>query len=206
MFIHNYIHVPICCESSYEANLMSTYSIEIPKFWQRIFYILSCVVLLLISLRGLGKIELKRSTTVSWWFVRNWLTCGPSIQWRHNEPDGVSNHQPYHCLLICLFRRRSKKTSKLRDTGLCAGNSPVTGELPAQMASNAEDVSIWWRHHASIYGPSHLTRMFSTRLTHTNSPPNNWWLKGKLYLRQKDKKRITQQVTFVIKYSLFQIR
>ena len=43
--------------------------------------------------------------------------------------------------------RRSKKTSKLRVTGLCARNSPVTGEFPAQMASNAENVSIWWRHH-----------------------------------------------------------
>ena len=38
--------------------------------------------------------------------------------------------------------RRSKNTSKLRATGLCAGNSPVTGEFPAQMASNAENVSI----------------------------------------------------------------
>ena len=41
----------------------------------------------------------------------------------------------------------SKKTSKLRVTGLCVGNSPVTGEFPAQMASYAENVSIWWRHH-----------------------------------------------------------
>ena len=40
-----------------------------------------------------------------------------------------------------------KKTSKLSVTGLCAGNSPTTGEFPAQMASNAENVSIWWRHH-----------------------------------------------------------
>ena len=39
------------------------------------------------------------------------------------------------------------KHQKLRVTGLCAGNSPVTGEFPAQMASNAENVSIWWRHH-----------------------------------------------------------
>ena len=46
-----------------------------------------------------------------------------------------------------LFRRRSKKTSKLRVTGLCAGNSPLTGEFPAQRASNAKNVSIWWRHH-----------------------------------------------------------
>ena len=44
-------------------------------------------------------------------------------------------------------RRRSKKTSKLRVAGLCAGNSPVTGEFPTQMASNVENVSIWWCHH-----------------------------------------------------------
>ena len=44
-------------------------------------------------------------------------------------------------------RRRSKKAAKLRVTGLCKGNSPVTGEFPAQRASNAENVSIWWRHH-----------------------------------------------------------
>ena len=42
---------------------------------------------------------------------------------------------------------KSKNTPKLRVTGLCAGNSPVTGEFPAQRASNAENVSIWWRHH-----------------------------------------------------------
>ena len=40
-----------------------------------------------------------------------------------------------------------KKTSKLRVTGLCEGNSPVAGEFPAQRASNAENVSIRWRHH-----------------------------------------------------------
>ena len=53
-------------------------------------------------------------------------------------------------LLIRLFKRRSKKTAKLRVTGLCAGNSPVTGEFPAQMASNAENVSVWWRHHRMV--------------------------------------------------------
>ena len=30
------------------------------------------------------------------------------------------------------------------------GNSPGTGEFPAQMASNAENVSIWWRHHDAV--------------------------------------------------------
>ena len=52
-------------------------------------------------------------------------------------------------LLNRSFRRRSKeKTSKLRATGLCVGKIPVTGEFPAQMATNAENVSIWWRHYA----------------------------------------------------------
>ena len=61
-----------------------------------------------------------------------------TLQWRHNGRDGVLNYQPRDCLLNRLFRRRSKKTSKLRVTGLCAGNSPMTGEFPAQMTSNAE--------------------------------------------------------------------
>ena len=70
-----------------------------------------------------------------------------SLQWRHNGLNVVSNHQPHHRLLSCLFGRWSKKTSKLRVTGLCAGNSPGTGEFPVQIASNAENVSIWLRHY-----------------------------------------------------------
>ena len=64
---------------------------------------------------------------------------------------GAIAHQPHDCLLNRLFRHRSKKTSKLGVTGLYVGNSPVTGEFPAQMASNAENVSIWWCHiYASV--------------------------------------------------------
>ena len=51
-----------------------------------------------------------------------------------------------------------KKTSKLRVTCLCAGKSPGTGEFPAQMASNAKNVSIWWRHHAMPDMRSNQTR------------------------------------------------
>ena len=50
--------------------------------------------------------------------------------------------QPHDFLLNRLFKRKSKKTSKLRITGLCEGNSPVTGEFPAQRTSNTEHVSI----------------------------------------------------------------
>ena len=70
-----------------------------------------------------------------------------TLQWRHNERNGISNHRRLDCLLNRLFGRRSKKTLKLRVTGLCEWNSPMTGEFPSQRASNAENVSIWWRHH-----------------------------------------------------------
>ena len=55
-----------------------------------------------------------------------------TLQWRHDGRYGVSNHQPRDCLLNRFLRRRSKKTSKLRITGLLAGNSPVTDKFPAQ--------------------------------------------------------------------------
>ena len=50
-------------------------------------------------------------------------------------------------LLNRLFRHRSKNMSKLRATGLYEGNPPVAGGFPSDRASNAENVSIWWRHH-----------------------------------------------------------
>ena len=50
-------------------------------------------------------------------------------------------------ILNRVFKRRSKKTWKFRVTSLCEGNSPVTNEFLAQRAINAENVSIWWRHH-----------------------------------------------------------
>ena len=72
-----------------------------------------------------------------------------TLHWRHNEHDGASNCQPHDCLLNRLFRRKSKKTSKFRVTGLCEWNSPATG-------------SILWRHHEFAphglpHGPEHIS-------------------------------------------------
>ena len=89
--------------------------------------------------------QLKRRSAIIW--TNDGLVYSRALQWHHNGRDSVSNHQPHDCLLNRLFRRRSKKTSKLCVTGLCVGNSLGTGEFPAQMASNAENVSIWWRQH-----------------------------------------------------------
>ena len=77
----------------------------------------------------------------------NLIDNNNQLQWHHNEHDCVSNYQRLDCLLNRLFRHRSNKTSKLCVTGLYEGNSPVTGEFPAQRASNAEKASIWWRYH-----------------------------------------------------------
>ena len=52
-----------------------------------------------------------------------------TLPWRQNERHGISNHQTYDCLLNADQRKH------------------VTGKFPAQMASNAENVSIWWRHN-----------------------------------------------------------
>ena len=86
-------------------------------------------------------------------FARFWK----SLQGGHNGRDGVSNHQPHHCLLNRLFGRRSK----LSVTGLC-------GEFPTQRASNAENVYISWRHpvylitHAGIFFSSMAAGLCST--------------------------------------------
>ena len=72
---------------------------------------------------------------------------GSTLQWRHNERDCVPNPRGIDCLLNHLFGHRSKKTYKLCVTGLCEGNSPVTGEFPAQRPVARKLFSIWWRHH-----------------------------------------------------------
>ena len=86
---------------------------------------------------------------------RPWLTM--SLHWRHNDQDGVSNHQPHVCLLNRLFRRRPKKTSKLRVTGLCVGNSPgprTKGQLRGKcfhlMTSSWFTETVWcscWKYY-----------------------------------------------------------
>ena len=113
-----------------------------------------CVPYKQLSFEPFGDLLWTRSYTASFTYVNkvtttkggvsytrqpgHWDCKSIPLQWRHNGRNNVSNHQPHDCLLNRLFRRRSKKTSKLRVTGLCAG----------KMASYAENVSIWWRHHA----------------------------------------------------------
>ena len=70
-----------------------------------------------------------------------------SLQWRHNGRDGVSNHLPPDCLLTVYSAADQRKHQSSASLSFVRGihRSPV---IPVQMASNAENVSIWWRHHA----------------------------------------------------------
>ena len=104
--------------------------------------------------------EYNKLNGVSYMFLRNCYGATSykqeSLPWRHNERDGVSNQQPHERLRSRLFGHRSKKTSKFRVTGFCAGNSPVATEFPAQMDNNAENVSIWWSHHCITLTLAHM--------------------------------------------------
>ena len=66
---------------------------------------------------------------------------------RQKGLDCVSNYQPHHWLLNRLFGCRSKKTSKLRVTGLCVRNSKGAGEFLNKWPVTRK-CSICWCHHA----------------------------------------------------------
>ena len=59
-----------------------------------------------------------------------------------------------------------RKYIKLRVTGLCDGNSPMTGEFPTQRAGNAENVSIWWRHHGKTLSRHNISKELCTIYTY----------------------------------------
>ena len=124
------------------------------------------------------------------WPIKWWFPCGPlwlgyvpglviNTWFHYNDVTmGVMASQMTNLTIvysIVFFRLRSKQISKLRVTGLCAGNSPETSEFHAQMASNAEKVSIWWRHHVFI-------RTVQDYFTGTETITEPWRIRVKLVL------------------------
>ena len=81
-------------------------------------------------------------------------TIYDSLQWRHNEPDALLNHQRFDCLPKPFVQAQLKENIKApRHWPLC-GNLPVTDEIPAQRASSTENVSSWWRFMIIVAGIS----------------------------------------------------
>ena len=77
----------------------------------------------------------------NWSIVTVRMLAVYTLQWRNNGRHRVSNHQLHDCLLDCSFRRRSKKTSKLRVT--CPVNSPQKWPVMRKMLP-FDDVIMRW--------------------------------------------------------------
>ena len=67
------------------------------------------------------------------------------VPWRLKSPESRLCIQPF-------VQAQTKESIKTPRHWPSWGNSPVTSEFPAQRVSNAENVSIWWRHHDGDYG------------------------------------------------------
>ena len=119
-------------------NIVCEMAVILPMGRRVLIWAFNCVTY---SVSSSGVLSTHIEASTKWWYF------GDTLQWRHSDCHGVSNHQRLGCLLNRLFRCRSNKTSELHITGLCEGNPPVTGGFPSQRASNVENVSIWWRHH-----------------------------------------------------------
>ena len=79
------------------------------------------------------------------WFCHS--KTNHTIQWRHNDHDGVSKSPASRLFTQLFIQTQIKENIKAtRHWPLC-GEFTGTGEFPAQRASYAENVSIWWRHH-----------------------------------------------------------
>ena len=72
-------------------------------------------------------------------YVCGWPCIWYSLQWRHNDHDGVSNHQPHDCLLNRLFRRNQRNHQSSASLAFVRGihrgpvNSPHKGPVTQKM-------------------------------------------------------------------------
>ena len=81
----------------------------------------------------------------SWWRIYMYA----SVNYGDVKLGTIASQITNLTIVYSTIQTQIKETSKLRATGLFVRNSPVTGAFPAQMVSNAENGSIWWRHHGT---------------------------------------------------------
>ena len=97
------------------------------------------------------------------------------LQWRYNGRDGVSNHQPHHCLLSRLFRRTLKKTRKLRVTYLCLGNSPASPVFAQSFLETQIKGNIKAPLHCPLWGESTGDRWIPLTKGQWRENVSIWW-------------------------------
>ena len=96
-----------------------------------------------------------KTVTINIHHLRKTHRIAKSLRWRHDGRDSISNYQPHDCLLTVYSDADQRKYQSSASLAFVRGihRGPVnsgTGEFPAQRASYAENVSIWWRHHGKI--------------------------------------------------------
>ena len=126
---------------------------------------------------------LKKINPVCWSIPSGLFMNMPSDQWRWGLTDNhyndvimsamASQITSVSIVYLTVSSGADLRKHQFRVTGLCLGNSPVTGKFPAQRASNAENVSIWPCHHEVDFGSVNgLMPSGSQSITWTNSDPN----------------------------------
>ena len=116
----------------------------------------------------------------------NWMREHNTLQWRHNGRDGVSDHQPHECHTQPFIQVQIKENIKAQRLWPSCREFPGDRwiEFPTQRASNADNVSIWWRHHE-------MAMKGSNSRTITNTNVKKWSLR----LRHHDY-NISQKIHF----------
>ena len=101
------------------------------------------------------------------WF-RQWLHTKQakghySNQWcistMSNDHQDILIHLLLDCLYSSVRRLTSNENQNSASLALCGGNPPVTDGFPSQRASNAESVSIPWRHHEPVRWCMYMYRL-----------------------------------------------
>ena len=70
-----------------------------------------------------------------------------ALQWRHDKCDRVSNRRRLHCLLNCWSGADQRKHRSSASLAFVREIHRLQVGSPHKKASNAENISIWWRHH-----------------------------------------------------------
>ena len=99
---------------------------------------------LMTSSRVTRPTKMEKDTEIRHWTHKVIACPHGRVMGRIHYSDVIMSAMAYQIAgvsIVCstvFFRRRSSKPSKLRVTGLCEGNPPVTGGFPSLRASNAE--------------------------------------------------------------------
>ena len=113
---------------------------DVLKLWRRYYYVMCSV--------GISIQDVSTHSPIS----RCILCMGSSLHWRHAQWSRWRLKSPASRLFTQSFiqTQMTENIKAPRHWPLC-WEFTGTGEFPAQKASNAENVSIWWPHHVCIF-------------------------------------------------------